>query len=386
MSFTKPKPSYRPCLIVVLGFATIGIIIIAFVFVASFFLSSLFGSSLGSGIEIHSDDDFSEYSSSGIGTPDDPYILSNFTLKEEFYGFSIHNTTKHFIITQCTIEICYEGINIEHVAAGTATIFDNNITYNDCWVWETGPHAGITIVSAPEVNISNNIISQSGYEGIVIENSEKCYLSNNTVSGLGRGITLESCDSSTIKNNFLFQNYEAIQCYDSHFLTIANNTCINNEDVCINIVGSNFAQLKNNICTNNTTTWPSWDTSGIILDTCNNCTITNCTVTNCYQGIYAPGSSYCQIFNNSIKDNHEYGVSIVSAYEMAEFNVIYHNSFIDNNPTGLSQASDNGTSNIWYNLTLAQGNYWSDWNQTGVYPIAGTASVSDIYPLAESPV
>ncbi len=123
-----------------------------------------------------------------------------------------------------------------------------------------------------------------------------------------------------------------------------------------------------------------------MLDTCSNCTITNCTVTDCYQGIYILGSSYCQIFNNSIKENFEYGVSILSAYEMAEFNTIYHNSFIDNNPTGLSQASDYGTSNSWYNLVLAQGNYWSDWNQISVYPIAGSANASDIYPLADPPV
>lgn len=386
MSVKRPSPSYRPWLIIIGGIAIIGVIFISIILVGSYFLGSLFGPPLGSGIEIHTDADFNKYSSSGTGTMDDPYILSNYTLTGQFYGFSIHNTTKHFVITKCTIEICYEGINIENVAPGTANIFDNNITYDDCWVWETGPHAGITIVSSPEVNISNNIISRAGYEGIVIENSEKCYLSNNTVSGLLRGIILEYSDSSIINNNFLFHNNEAIHCFDSHFLNITNNTCVNNEDVCINIVGSNFSRITNNVCTNNTTTWPGWYTSGIILDTCNNCTITNCTVTKCYQGIYTPGSSYCQIFNNSIKNNHEYGVSIFSAYEMAEFNTIYHNSFIENNPNGFSQASDNGTSNYWYNSELDQGNYWSDWNGTGFYIIAGTANTSDPYPLSEPPV
>ena len=385
MRYTSPKPSYRPLLIVVLGFATIGIIIIAFVFVSWFVLSSLFGPSLGSGIEIHSDEDFSKYSSSGTGTVDDPYILSNYSLTEQFYGFSIHNTKKHFMITQCTIEICYEGINIEDIAAGTATIFNNNITYDDCWVWETGPHAGITIVSSPEVNISNNIISQAGYEGIVIENSKQCYLSNNTVSGLSQGITLDNSDSSIIKDNYLIQNYEAIQCFDSDYLNIANNTCINNQAGIV-IVGSDFAHISNNVCTNTTTLWSSWATSGIILDTCYNCTIANNTVIQYSQGIYVPGSSYCQIFNNSINNNVGYGVSIGSAYDIAEFNAIFHNSFIDNNVNGLSQASDNGTSNYWYNVTLAQGNYWSNWNQTGFYPIAGTANASDMYPLAEPPV
>lgn len=386
MRITKTKPSYRLWLVVITGFVTIGVIIIAFVLVGSFFLDSLFGPSLGSGIEIHSDEDFSKYSSSGTGTIEDPYILSNYNLTGQFYGFSIHDTTKHFVITKCTIEICYEGINIENVAAGTANIFGNNITHDDCWVWEVGPHAGITIYSSPEVNISNNIISRSGYEGIVIENSEKCYLSNNTVSGLHRGIILEYSDLSIIKNNFLFHNSEAIHCFDSHYLTITNNTCVNNEDVSINIMGSNFSNITDNICTNNTSTWTGWFTSGIILDTSNNCTITNNTVTKSDQGIYALGSSYCRIFNNSINNNHEYGVSIFSAYEIAEFNTIYHNSFIENNHNGRSQALDNGTSNYWYNFDLEQGNYWSDWNQTGYYPIMGSANAFDIYPLVESPI
>jgi len=379
----RVSPSYRPWLIIIGAIAIIGVIFISIIFVGSFILTSLFGPPLGSGIEIHFDADFTKYSSSGTGTIDNPFILSNYILTNHLYGFSIHNTTKYFVITNCTIEICYEGINLENVAPGTAKIFGNNITYNDCWVWETGPHAGITIVSSPEVNISNNIISRTGYEGIVIEDSKKCYLANNTVSCLHRGIILEYSNSSIIRNNFLFHNTEAIHCFDSHFLNITNNICVDNEDVCINIVGSNFSRIINNICANNTNTWPGWYTSGIVLDTCNNCTITNCTIRNCYQGIYALGSSYCRIFNNSIKNNQEYGISIFSAFEITEFNIIYHNSFIENNLNEFSQASDNGTSNYWYNSELEQGNYWSDWKGTGVYYIAGIANTSDIYPLSE---
>ncbi|MFX1283201.1 MAG: nitrous oxide reductase family maturation protein NosD [Promethearchaeota archaeon] len=386
MSVKKLSPSYRPWLIIIGGIVIICVIFISIILIGSFFLVSLFGPPLGSGIEIHSDADFIKYSTSGTGTIDDPYILSNYTLTGQFYSFSIHNTTKHFVITKCTIEICYEGINIENVAPGTAKIFGNNITYNDCRVWETGPHAGITIFSSPEVNISNNLISEAGYEGIVIVNSKKCFLSNNIISGHHRGIILDFSDLSIIKNNFLFHNSEAICCTNSHFSNIIDNTCVDNEDVCINIGGSNFSRISNNICVNNTATWPGWYSSGIILDTCNNCTITNCTISKCYQGIYTLGSAYCQIFNNSITNNLAYGINILSAYEIAISNTIFHNSFIENNPNGFSQASDNGTSNYWYNLELQQGNYWSDWNGTGFYTIAGIANTSDIYPLAEPPV
>ena len=379
MSVRRPSPSYRPWLIIIGGIVIIGVVFISIILVGSLFLGSLFGPSLGSGIEIHSDDEFSKYSSSGIGTMDDPYILTNYTLTGQFYGFSIHSTTKHFVITNCTIEICYEGINLENVATGTAKIFRNNITYDDCWVWETGPHAGITIYSSPEVNISNNIITSAGYEGIVIEDSKKCYIYNNTVSGHNQGIILEYSDSSIINRNTLFHNTEAILCFDSHFVNVTNNICRDNEVSGISIMGSNFAKIRNNICYNNN--WITWYNYGIILDTSDNCTVTNSTVSNCYQGIYVLSSSYCQIFNNRLENNSVYGTAVIGAYKVAQLNTIYLNSFIDNNINGSSQALDNGTSNYWYNSETDQGNFWSDWNGTGVYRISGTANTSDIYPL-----
>ena len=70
----------------------------------------------------------------------------------------------------------------------------------------------------------------------------------------------------------------------------------------------------------------------------------------------------------------------------AKSNTIYLNSFFNNNKYGISQASDNGTSNYWYYSELETGNYWSDWNGTGSYPIAGSANAVDIYPLREPPV
>ena len=380
----RPKPSYRPWLVVIAGIVSAGVIFIFIILTGLFFLGSLFGPPLGSGIEIHSDADFIEYSSSGVGSIDDPYILSNYTLVGQLYGFSIQKTTKHFIITNCTIEICYEGINIENIAPGTASILANTITYRDCRVWETGPHAGITILSSSGVNISNNIISSAGYEGIVIEESKNCYISNNTISRIDRGIVLEYSDSSIIKKNSFFDNYEAINCIGSHFVNITDNICINNEEIGINIMGSNFVKISNNICFN--TTWFSWSSSGIVLDTCENCTVTNCTITDCYQGIYALSSSYCQIFYNRLENNSIYGITIFNGYKPAKSNTIYQNSFLHNNLGGISQGSDNGTSNFWYNSKLDQGNYWSDWNGTGSYFIAGKANTFDLYPLSDPPV
>lgn len=381
---SKPSPSYRPSIIIA-GCLVIGIIVIAPIVMIFLLLGSLFGPPLGPGIEIYTDADFINYSSSGTGTSEDPYILSNYTLTEQFIGFTIHSTTKHFVITNCSIEICYEGINVENVAPGTAKIVSNKITYDDCWVWETGPHAGITVYSSPGITISNNTIVNAGSEGILIVDSAECHISNNTISEQSTGIGLEFCNSSVIDNNRVFYCYEAITSFESHNVNVTNNICTDNYYTCIVLGDSDHLQIINNVCSNNTSTWYSWST-GIRLETCNNVTIANCTITDCSQGIYMPSSSNCEIYYNRIELNALYGIVILDAYEPAQSNTIYFNSFIFNNQKGLSQASDNGTSNYWYNSRLERGNYWSDWTGSGYYSIAGTANAFDLYPLSSLPI
>jgi parallel beta-helix repeat protein len=148
---------------------------------------------------------------------------------------------------------------------------------------------------------------------------------------------------------------------------------------------SDFAQIVDNYCFN--TSWDYWFTSGITLDSSNNCTIKNCSIINSYQGIYITDSSNCQIHFNHIENNSEYGVVLTETTNPWEDQpvTIFLNSFIDNNLDGTSQALDNGTSNYWYYSDLEQGNYWSDWNGTGSYSIAGSANAVDLYPLSELP-
>ncbi|UJG41275.1 MAG: thrombospondin type 3 repeat-containing protein [Candidatus Heimdallarchaeum aukensis] len=55
------------------------------------------------------------------------------------------------------------------------------------------------------------------------------------------------------------------------------------------------------------------------------------------------------------------------------------NIIIKNNLGGSSQAYDEGTNNKFYSGST--GNYWYDWNGTGVYPIDGSANNFDPYPM-----
>ena len=64
-------------------------------------------------------------------------------------------------------------------------------------------------------------------------------------------------------------------------------------------------------------------------------------------------------------------------------NTIHHNNFVDNNPSGTSQAYDGGTKNVWFDSQNLEGNYWSDWSGTGSYSIDGYGGTVDSYPLEE---
>ena len=85
------------------------------------------------------------------------------------------------------------------------------------------------------------------------------------------------------------------------------------------------------------------------------------------------------IEENTVSDNLNYGISIEASLD----NTVEGNDFINNNPNGLSQAYDDGLSNIFEN------NYWDDWtspdsDSDGIvdnpYAIDGSANNADPYP------
>lgn len=90
-------------------------------------------------------------------------------------------------------------------------------------------------------------------------------------------------------------------------------------------------------------------------------------------GPYFP--DYCLIIHNLIESNAWYGLIVQSDY-----NTIFQNTFVNNNPDGTSQAADSGYHNMWYNASLQEGNYWSNWWGFATYQIDGSAKSNDLYP------
>jgi len=100
-------------------------------------------------------------------------------------------------------------------------------------------------------------------------------------------------------------------------------------------------------------------------------------------GIYSFEGNNNFIAQNTLSDNINYGIQLIGG----DNNVIFHNSFNNNTVYDYS-------TNIWYNATIQEGNYWSDFdepsegaydnNSDGIvdssYDIPGGAN-HDLYPL-----
>ncbi|MCK5157521.1 MAG: right-handed parallel beta-helix repeat-containing protein [Candidatus Heimdallarchaeota archaeon] len=201
------------------------------------------------------------------------------------------------------------------------------------------------------VNSSNTIITTSIYGQLILINCSEMKISDQELSNTTVGLTLQYCENSTLTDNTCNNNYYGILLFHSNNASLTNNTCNNNYN------GFRLHYSDNIILTNNT--------------------ITN----NTRQGIYSSNCDFGLIIFNYIRANAYYGI-----YGLGSNNTIHHNSFIDNNLGGSSQAWDSGQNNIWYDNTTSEGNYWSDWIGVGDYQINGGAQIVDPYPLNSPPV
>jgi len=273
-------------------------------------------------IYINSDQDLNNYSFPGSGSENDPYRIENLSISTtKDYGIYLENTTTYVLIQNCFIYAHYRAIEIYNTTENTITITNNTCTSDN--------YFGIFVGKSPYIKILKNIIYNC-YHAIEFNDSPLALIANNTLFDNICCIRVEyrSPYSRILENNFT-NNYEVIWLANSggHFL-IKDNLIVNN----------NF---------------------GILM------TITT--------GPYYP--DHCSIIHNLIEGTNGYSIVIESNY-----NTIYHNSFVKNHLEGKSQAKDDGLNNVWYNQTLLEGNYWSDWWGLVSYNIDGSAKSYDHYP------
>jgi len=276
-------------------------------------------------IAIINDQNFTDYGFPGSGTEEDPYRIENFKiLSSENTGIYIASTTKHFTIQHCYVNVYYIGIRLYNVASLTATIFNNTCEYNS--------YGGIVIDTCDFIQIINNTCNNNNYVGIMTKFSLSTIVNNTCMNNQEAGILCSDySDYSSVLNNYCKYNNLGLWVLRSDYLTISNNTF-------------------------------SYNTEGILC-----------------------GFSTDNLFiYNLMKENFEYGTRIQGI--TLGNHIIHHNAFVDNNKLGTSQAQADSSSNIFYDTTTSEGNYWSDWSGVGNYSIDGDGDCVDLYPLGIPPV
>ncbi|MEM3444912.1 MAG: NosD domain-containing protein, partial [Thermoplasmata archaeon] len=322
----------------------------------------------------------------GSGTQDDPYIIEGWDIDANggSYCIWIDNTTAYFVIRNCRVYNATHsgsapyraGIALDNVTHGT--LENNNAS---------GNYDGVLLVSSSNNNITNNKVF-GNYFGIYLYSSSNNNITNNNASGnIHEGIYLGESTNNIVTNNNVSSNSHGISLfYSSSNNNITNNNASSNSDTGICLVSSSNNNIINNTATGNIH-------EGIYLDSSSNNNITNNNASgNSDTGIMLVSSSNNNITYNWICNNANYGVYITGG---STGNHIHHNYFIANNGAGKGlsgncQAYDSVGGNYWYDNTVQEGNYWSNWDGNGwgssnAYPIDGGAGASDWYPLL-SPV
>lgn len=356
-------------------------------------------------IQIYSDNDFEELNLPGSGTSNDPFIIENQVLginasgiKNFYYGLDVANTTKYFIVRNCTFFGGLNAIRLENVSEGTVLISGNHFyaRVQREWDHEIG-RSGIEIKSTDKVAIRNNSFASAYkyvdlYYYLTTYNANNIVFENNTCDA---GFIDIKKSSDVVFNGNIFENFFYLE--NLHFLNFTNNV-FEGEHSFIEFGNCSYSSFRNNTFYSRINLWKSpytifsgnsmYSSSGLEIKGSSYVEVNNNKIVFTGEEIstYDRGivlcreSSYCNIQSNSIYNFSYYGIYLI---DDSNFNTIFHNSLFNNFITNsTSQAYDECVGNIWYNPYIFEGNYWSNLGLSSTYAIDGSAGSIDLYPLS----
>ncbi|MHA2365163.1 MAG: right-handed parallel beta-helix repeat-containing protein, partial [Candidatus Hodarchaeales archaeon] len=284
----------------------------------------------------------------GSGSSNDPIIIENFTINTgPKNGFSIGNTTLHFIVRNVIVENMASGFYLENVSNG---YLENNTANNNNW-------AGIRLYNSSNNYLINNIANSNVDYGIFLQTSS---------------------DYNTLTGNTLNSNFQGIR-VNTKYNTVSNNTARFNSNDGIYL----GMAARNNTISNNSAHFNSRDGIYMYSSDYNNIS-SNTMNNNSRYGIYLEVSNNNEFQFNLIKDNLDYGFWVNGGS-----NTISLNNFIGNRQGNSPQTFDSGANNLFLK------NFWADWvNQSDdtdcdgflddAYQIGGSANNNDPQPLFQA--
>ncbi|MHA1992624.1 MAG: right-handed parallel beta-helix repeat-containing protein, partial [Candidatus Hodarchaeales archaeon] len=244
--------------------------------------------------------DFSGYEIPGLGTLQDPFILTGFSYNYPDLSFVyLQGTTNYFRISNNDIDTSNGVSNtIDLRNSQNIEVTGNNVT---------GGANGIFVSNSNNIRISNNKVFQNSENGIYITSVTTSIISNNFVNdNAGHGIFVENSQIITVSSNDVFNNGQS---------TVTR----------LSVSGGNAINGLN-----------AFFGSGIYLDPTVDATVTlNNVYGNALDGISLEYTDFSTIYENFLFSNGESGLSLInSSNNDLEKNTVYNNGFSFSGQTG----------------------------------------------------
>ncbi len=275
-------------------------------------------------------------------------------------------------LVNCT-HITVQDLNLANNGQGVVLVYttDSTVTTNHI----TNTSNGIYVQESSGNTISSNNLARNDY-GIRGQASSNNNISSNNITNNENGIYFTGAsENNVISGNTVAANTaDGIHLWGSSHTDIDGNTITNNTENGIIFFESQNNRIVNNTITGNGNGIKLWFDS-------NNNSVSDNYIANNAIGILIDDSFDNRIIRNMITENSDWGMQLTGNQNN---NVIYHNSFVDNNEGEGLQVSipgiwsmdgmKDGGGNVWDNGTA--GNYWSDYLTR--YPNASEVGSSGI--------
>lgn len=239
-------------------------------------------------------------------------------------------------------------------------------------IYANSEYGQMYIINSSRIHLKQLILGAS-LPSIYILYSSSCNITKTTCPS----IRIDHSSNSEVFGNIVTEGFTGIRFENAIDCKIYNNSILDTVYGVHIGHGSNGSRIYDNNLID-VGRFGIWITSPFCV--VENNTLTGCATTEYHYGHWQVPvhfgairvfSDDCVIHNNSVVDNHGYGIWITG-----NRNLIYKNTLIGNSKgNGLSE----GANNQWDN-GIDTGNYWGDWIGYGVYYVPGNEACVDSYP------
>ena len=309
----------------------------------------------------------------------------SFTISEPEYGQLIFFNCSDIVLTNQNIQYTQTAITValsNEIEISSSIINNNEIgldlinSQNISIVSSSfnGNSEGIVSSSSENISIDGCIMNSNLLAGLYFVNSEQLEINNCEISFNGFGLYFIRNDDVIINGSYISKNTDLnMYFYQLHRCTISYVE-IFDADYGIYLRLSDNVNVLNCIIKNAT-----YD--GIFILNSYRVYVLWCNISLNFYGVKAQVATYGHFLYNTFAGNEVYAISLDLN---SDHNLIHHNIFnenqVEDETRRLSQCSDDGYNNTWYDIETFEGNWWS--NIRGYhYSIAGSAYSVDIFPL-----